>query len=274
MGNLSASLKAHAVTLFEAGKLPDEAIEVFLQELEQLEDDEMTAAMMFEAGDHSYVYAHVLKQTLLGLRHNASLTLTGSDGGVDLLRIDSLLNLGEEKMRRVLEHNYVLLMSLVPFAGEALTISSELNPMHLGPVAPSMHSPWFRLWLYRQCGSGPVSVLLPQGTCFSRLAGWISKHRIYRVEAWKQDAVPVQVEGLLPYLLEVLPESPVMLQATDVPEWPTEDVAFPFAAGCWDRFGPDREEVMSMAAKLGQSIDLEHTCGFLRMVQVKGSMNW
>ena len=26
MGNLSASLKAHAVTLFEAGKLPDEAL--------------------------------------------------------------------------------------------------------------------------------------------------------------------------------------------------------------------------------------------------------
>jgi hypothetical protein len=32
MGNLSKSLKAHAVTLFEAGKLPDESIEVFLDE--------------------------------------------------------------------------------------------------------------------------------------------------------------------------------------------------------------------------------------------------
>jgi len=109
----------------------------------------MTAAMMFEAGDHSYVYAHVLKQTLKVLRHNASLTLTGSDGGVDLLRVDSLLNLGEplkaiihhihiviiprsdvpgtEKMRRVLAHNYVLLLSLVPFASEALTVL----PLHL-----------------------------------------------------------------------------------------------------------------------------------------------
>ena len=59
-----------------------------------MEDDEMTAAMMFEAGDHSYVYAHVLRQTLELLRHNEACSVTGSDGGVDLLRVDSLLNLG------------------------------------------------------------------------------------------------------------------------------------------------------------------------------------
>jgi len=134
-----------------------------------------------------------------------------------------------------------------------------------------MHSPWFRLWLYRQCGKGPVSVLLPQGTSFSRLSGWVGENRIYRVEPWRQEAVPVQVEGLLPYLLDALPETPVMLQACDAAEWPVEDVAFPFLEGCWDPFGDDKEGVEAMAAKLAESVDMEHTCGFLRLVQVKGS---
>ena len=142
----------------------------------------------FQAGDHSYVYAHVLRQTLevilrnatrapssypnpslQVLRHNKGCVVEGSDGGVDLLRVESLLNLGKEKMARVLQHNYALLLSLTPFAPDSLSLTVDASPLHIGPVSPIIHSPWLRLWLYQSCGKGPLSLLYPRGSSFRRL---------------------------------------------------------------------------------------------------------
>ncbi len=47
MGNLSNSLKNHAVTLFEVGKLSDEALDNFVEELEKVK----TLEFFLEKGD-------------------------------------------------------------------------------------------------------------------------------------------------------------------------------------------------------------------------------
>ena len=40
MGNLSSGLKNHAVTMFEVGKLTDQALDSFISELEKVSSDQ------------------------------------------------------------------------------------------------------------------------------------------------------------------------------------------------------------------------------------------
>jgi len=265
MGNLSASLKAHAVTLFEAGKLPDEAMGNFLEEVKQVDDDEETAALMLEAGDNSYVYAHVLRQTLEMLRHNQSCIPEGTDGGVDLLRVDSLNNLGQERKQRVLEHKYVLLMSLVPFAPDASTIACN-RPPHLGPMTPLIHSPWFRLWLYQRCGKGPMTYLFPKGTCFRQLPAGLAEYRNVMSEPWSKVAQLVSGDVLLPHLEETLVDMPLLIQAVEG-SWETRDVAFPILEGSLQGFGESEAQVRELLLELQEVIDLSCICGFVRLLR-------
>jgi hypothetical protein len=95
MGNLGENLKAHAVTLFEAGKMPDERIEEFLKELD-------TVAAVSEGEAQRYFdHAITLRNTLRFLRYNPNLKLAGADGGVDLLRAERLNSLDHAAKLRV-----------------------------------------------------------------------------------------------------------------------------------------------------------------------------
>lgn len=67
MGNLSPGLKKHAVTMFEAGKLSDEALGEFLRELEGTE-------LLTEGQTQEYTrHAIVLRNALRFLRYHAAL---------------------------------------------------------------------------------------------------------------------------------------------------------------------------------------------------------
>jgi len=74
MGNLSPGLKKHAVTMFEAGKLPDEVIDSFLEELDSLNT-------LNEGETETYFqHAVILRQTIRFLRRNPELPLDSADG--------------------------------------------------------------------------------------------------------------------------------------------------------------------------------------------------
>jgi hypothetical protein len=95
MGNLGPGLKAHAVTMFEVGKLADESLGDFLTELDKVEvSTEGEAQRYFE-------HAITLRQTLHFLRRNNSVMVPGSDGGVDLLRCERLNSLEPQTRERV-----------------------------------------------------------------------------------------------------------------------------------------------------------------------------
>ena len=100
MGNLSSGLKNHAVTMFEVGKLNDQALDNFVAELDKVpvEQSEGEAQRYFD-------HARILKTTIQFLRFNKNLTvfsgfkkqsLNGKDNeqvliedeplGIDLLR--------------------------------------------------------------------------------------------------------------------------------------------------------------------------------------------
>uniref|UniRef100_A0A8C0IM69 Family with sequence similarity 91 member A1 n=1 Tax=Chelonoidis abingdonii TaxID=106734 RepID=A0A8C0IM69_CHEAB len=93
MGNLSPNLKSHAVTMFEVGKLSDESLDSFLVELEKV-----TLLLSFDAINVGFP--------------------------LDLLRCESLLGLDPATCSRVLNKNYMLLVSMAPLTNEIRPISS------------------------------------------------------------------------------------------------------------------------------------------------------
>nr|CDQ02909.1 Bm3808, isoform a [Brugia malayi] len=148
MGNLSISLKNHAVTLFEVGKLSDESLDSFVEELQNVK-------LFVEGEAQRYSeHAQTLLLTILALRSTSEL---------DLIRGESLLSLDHATRLRLINKTYRCLVSMAPLNGEACPLSVPSIP-HFGTVIPEVVSSWFRLFLYYTLGDGPVSLYIPKGS--------------------------------------------------------------------------------------------------------------
>lgn len=97
MGNLSGNLKNHAVTLFEVGKLSDEAVNDLVRELENVN--------CFAEGEAQRYFEHAktLLHTIRTLRRSNEL---------DLIRGESLLMLEEHARLKFLKRSYKLIVSM------------------------------------------------------------------------------------------------------------------------------------------------------------------
>lgn len=104
MGNLSPDLKNHAVTMFEVGKLCEESLDTFLNELEKV-----SLLDADSEGDVSRYFTHaiILRSTICSLRHLLP-------AGLDLLRVECLERLDQKTQNRVLEKKYKMIISATP----------------------------------------------------------------------------------------------------------------------------------------------------------------
>ncbi|KAF8367872.1 hypothetical protein PRIPAC_85701 [Pristionchus pacificus] len=153
MGNLSASLKSHAVTLFEVGKLTDEQLKDFMEQLEKVNRFAEGEAQRFS--EHAMTLLHTLKS----LRNGREL---------DLIRGESLLSLDAQSRARVLLKSYSTIIAMAPLLVDACALPLSSLPL-LGPPIPEACSPWCRLALYAAANSGLRSIFVPKGT---RLPFW------------------------------------------------------------------------------------------------------
>jgi len=105
------SLKDHAVTLFEAGKLTDEALNAFLDELDKVADGYSIGSCVFgsetpSAGESEgearryFEHALTLRSTVKALRSE------NCPGKLDLIRWESLKSLSADTCVRFLKKNY------------------------------------------------------------------------------------------------------------------------------------------------------------------------
>lgn len=95
MGNLSSNLKNHAVTLFEVGKLGDDAVENFIFEL---------ANINFFVEGEAQRYSEHAKNLMNTIRILREL----SENGIDLIRGESLMSLDCKARERVIQKSYKL----------------------------------------------------------------------------------------------------------------------------------------------------------------------
>lgn len=137
MGNLGYGLKSHAVTLYEVGKLSDESIDNFLQELDTVEGTsaEGEAQIYFDQ-------AIALRTSIRLMRYNKNCTVEGSDGGLDMFRCERLESLPLSTISRIFQNNYALMVSMAPISAETKLITSTI-PAHFGPLIPEVSIPFF-----------------------------------------------------------------------------------------------------------------------------------
>ncbi|CAL1584653.1 unnamed protein product [Knipowitschia caucasica] len=267
MGNLSPNLKSHAVTMFEVGKLSDETLDSFLAELEKVESTAEGEAQRY------FDHALTLKNTILFLRYNKELT---QDQGpdipnigfpLDMLRCESLLGLDQATCSRVLNKNYKLLVSMAPLSNEIRPISS-CTPQHIGPAIPEVSSIWFKLYLYRVTGQGPPSLLLSKGSRLRKLPDIFQVYDRLLITSWGHDPGVVPTSNVLTMLNDALTHSAVLIQGHGMHgHGETVHIPFPFdEEDLKGEFSYSNMCVHKALRKLQDSVDLEHQCGYITML--------
>ena len=138
MGNLTQGLKKYAVILFEVGKLTEEQMDDFLSELDKVENfGEGEAVRYFE-------HAITLRDTLRFFRDPNNLISEDWDGGVNLLRVESMLHLETKTMQRVLSENYVLLFSMAQMQNH---LQCAVPPKY-GPALKEVKPKFFLFFIF------------------------------------------------------------------------------------------------------------------------------
>ncbi|KAG5449380.1 Protein fam91a1 [Clonorchis sinensis] len=275
MGNLSTGLKPHAVTMYEVGKLSDDALESFLAELDNLSSIDEGEAKLY------YEHAVNLREAIHFLRAQSKLDSTDFYG-VDLIRVGSLLSLCPATRIRILEKHYNLIVSLSPLTYEDRQASSASWPVHIGPPVPEANSPWFRLFASYLAGRTqetaedplpsedvlPV-LLLPRGSRLNRLPECFSPISRFMLIAWGHDPVLVNANILLNSVNDMLLSSTVLVQACDIY---TEDLKL------YQRFIPlplskhiiysqnDSPPVPAFVHRLSKHLDLCSLTGYITVL--------
>ncbi|KAK8751572.1 hypothetical protein OTU49_009168 [Cherax quadricarinatus] len=255
MGNLSQGLKSHAVTMFEVGKMLDEGLDSLLTELDKIQrsDSEGEAQRYFE-------HALTLRTSVTFLRHNRDLCSPVQDipYALDLIRWESLSNLDPATTARLLKKNYQFLVSMAPLSYEISAIDGE-TPPHFGPAIPEVNSIWFKLFIYHITGSGPPSLLLPQGERLRRLPECLVGYEKVLVTPWGHDPTVVPLAALFTTVNEALMHSPVFIQAYG---W-YHDVCIQHIP-----FPLENCKIVNHPAVqvLAKQLDLQHTFGFIKLV--------
>lgn len=221
MGNLSAKLKTHAVTMFEVGKLSDEWIDSLLVELSKIKGDNIEEDG-YEAKRY-YIHAIMLHRTIEFIRSDLRLAsnllqtdansgMTSQRVGLDLIRVESLSNLDSESCERFLKKNYQLIISVAPL-NQDVKLNSSTSLPHLGPSSALMNSLWFRLYLYFITGQGPPSLLLLQGYRLNRLPAVFSNYETLLINHWNREPTCVSINNALNTINDALTHSPLLVQA-------------------------------------------------------------
>uniref|UniRef100_A0A158P8L4 Protein FAM91A1 n=1 Tax=Angiostrongylus cantonensis TaxID=6313 RepID=A0A158P8L4_ANGCA len=196
MGNLSSSLKGHAVTLFEVGKLADEQMRDFLEHLE--------CVNRFAEGEAQRYSEHAV--TLLDILRSLR-----KEREVDMLRGESLLSLEPQSRIRVLSKSYGILVSMAPLSFDACTVPVSSLPF-IGPPIPEACSPWLRLAIYLAAGSGPASAYIPKGTRLTRLPPVISHSARLLVSSSSHEPQLMSTHNALVALNDMLLTMPLFVQ--------------------------------------------------------------
>ncbi|XP_022174791.1 protein FAM91A1 [Myzus persicae] len=265
MGNLSPSLKDHAVTLFEAGKLTDEALDVFLDELDKVADGYSAGSCVFgsetpSAGESEgearryFEHALTLRSTVKALRSE------NCSGKLDLIRWESLKSLTADTCVRFLKKNYNLLMSMAPLNKETPLLSSPKLP-HIGPPIPEVNSVWFKLYLYHKTCYGPPSLLLIRGVRLWNVPKIFRHCSKVMITTWGHDPHFIPIENLLTIINDTLKESPVLIQACN-PN--TCVLPFPIMHNVQNEHSFLYEE--NFLKSLSDVLNIKNTCGYITCV--------
>eukprot|EP01063_Lacrimia_lanifica_P009540 TRINITY_DN16512_c0_g1_i1.p1 TRINITY_DN16512_c0_g1~~TRINITY_DN16512_c0_g1_i1.p1 ORF type:complete len:1017 (+),score=360.81 TRINITY_DN16512_c0_g1_i1:48-3053(+) len=228
MSNLGLG-KDHAVTLFEAGKMPDEQLDALLEQLGTIDAREQHGEVQ-KFFDH----ALALRELIQGLRHHAAWK-DGAEcnGKMDLVRIESLNSLDVDTKIRVLKKNYWCVFSMSPLA-TPLALSSPLTNFFGNPIA-LVGSPWFLMYTAHKLGCGPAMYFITRGTVLTALPAPLEFPGTAAIEMYvcAMDSHPVllQSANALIRINEELLTQAVLLVARERAGREVQNLYIPFPLG-------------------------------------------
>ncbi|VDL74188.1 unnamed protein product [Nippostrongylus brasiliensis] len=255
MGNLSSSLKGHAVTLFEVGKLADEQMRDFLEQLECVNHFAEGEAQRYS--EHAMALLDILRSLRKGRE-------------VDMLRGESLLSLDPMSRVRVLAKSYRIVVSMAPLSSDACTVPASSLPF-IGPPIPEASSPWLRLAIYLAAGSGPASAYIPKGTRLTRLPRNIAHSPRLLIITSSHDPQHMQTHNALVALNEILSTTALFVQEYPYDSEDDELVYVPFP---FDENESSEEGMFSKhpaVVALSNRIGLNSLCGYVVLVNQRVS---
>jgi hypothetical protein len=166
MGALTPEVKKHSVTLFEGGRVYgagviDELVRGLEASIEMSRDFE---GEMLELGRTSRSMAAVLR-SLQAMASAPAARAGGPPKSVELLRKESIEQLADkDQAERILVRSHDVLICAAGLQGPALPIDCVQagGPTLFGPSAMCL-TPWVNVALYKHCGDGPQSCVIPAG---------------------------------------------------------------------------------------------------------------
>ena len=240
MGNLSAGLKRHAVTMFEVGQLRHDQITALIDELRQIDDSGVDgqAQMYFHAG-------RALLLALEILRLNSK---------VNMLRAETINDLPPDIIKRMISKNYSLLISMSELACPMDMLPPDVP--FVGCPGGYRSNPWMRVLLFQIGGSGPSGIVLPRGCRLHRLPERMTKSQQLKVCPWDQESQIIESSMALYYLNEALIHHPMFVY-----EYSKESINVPLPCND-DELSAATSDVDYIQA-IKHLIDIENTVGYL-----------
>lgn len=221
LGNLSADLKKHSVTMFEVGKLTGESLSAFYRQLSEISDEQPSEQ------DVSIYYEHAkcLGQTI---RRICGKTADAENfDNLDLLRCASLSSLEPDTRRRILSKNYSLLICMAPLSYEESMMFGENWPLIVGPTVAEFSSPWFRFFITAMAAKATntvtpspsycfPSMLLCRGSRVTKLPKQLSTFSRFLVTSWGHDSILMDTYAFFNSINDLTMNSPVLVQVCRV----------------------------------------------------------
>ncbi|VDO05988.1 unnamed protein product [Rodentolepis nana] len=264
LGNLSANLKKHSVTMFEVGKLTGDSLTAFYKEISSLSNSAEQ-----DVGVH-YEHAKCLSQTMSYI----SRALTSCEDNfkyLDLVRCGSLASLEPITRCRILSRNYNLLVCMAPLSYEEAQIFGPNFPLIIGPPIPEICSSWFRLFICKTVGEGGMpSLLLTRGTRVNQLPSSLARFSSFLVTSWGHDPVLMDIYTLFYSVNDLTINCPVFIQAYDDRErnFPLHQhfLSLPLTS----EFITRMSKRLPCLERLSQSVDLTCLIGYLSLLLPDG----
>lgn len=249
--------------MFEVGKLSDESLDSLLHELDRIctDDSEGEAQRYFEHALTLRTTVHFLRKARSGENEVPS----NWNGGLDLIRVESLQSLDAEIYSRLMRKNYHLLVAMAPLSLEIRSASVESLPPFWGPPLPEFSSAWFKLFLYQITNQGPPTLLLAKGVRLRRLPLVLNQFDRILITPWGHDSGLITTSNSLVVLNETLTHSAVMIQGYGS-HHQLEKLHIPFP---FDTEG-DADEWKNHPAvqRVRHTLDLHNSCGFITMINL------